>query len=84
MTEIKFEYGEFEDVRKQLITDINKRLTTKDQELLVSFALGEPNWDLASIPKMKDLPAVNWKLLNINKLAEDKRKDMAKKLKDTF
>lgn len=57
MTDIKFEYGEFEDVRKQLIADINKKLTSKDQELLVSFALGEPKWELASIAKMKDIPA---------------------------
>lgn len=84
MTEIKFEYGEFEDVRKQLITSINKKLTSKDQELLVSFALGEPNWELASISKMKDLPAVNWKLMNIDKLSEEKRKDMAQKLRDSF
>lgn len=84
MTEIKFEYSEFEDIRKKLIADINKKLTANDQELLVSFALGAPKWDLASISKMRDLPAVNWKLMNINKLAEDKRKDMAKKLKDIF
>lgn len=84
MTDIKFEYGEFEDIRKQLITDINKKLTSKDQELLVSFALGAPKWELASIAKMKDLPAVNWKLMNINKLSESKRQEMAQKLRDSF
>lgn len=84
MTEIKFEYSEFEGIRKQLIREIHKKLTAKDQELLVSFALGEPKWELASISKMKDLPAVNWKLMNINKLAEEKRKDMAQKLRDSF
>lgn len=84
MTDVEFDYQEFESVRKQLISDINKRLTTQDQNFLVSFASGEPQWDLASIPKMKDLPAVNWKLMNINKMTEEKRKTMAQKLRDSF
>lgn len=33
---------------------------------------------------MKDLPAVKWKLLNVKKMSEERRRKMAEELKAVF
>jgi hypothetical protein len=45
---------------------------------------GSPNWDLLKIPDLEKLPAVNWKLQNIEKLKEEKRRELAERLTKTL
>jgi predicted nucleotidyltransferase component of viral defense system len=68
MTLEPFSYENFEATRIRLIGEIKKVLTEKDKKFLISFKKGEPEWDLIDAPKLKDMPAINWKLLNIRKL----------------
>jgi hypothetical protein len=68
MTTVEFLYDEYELTRALLIKTIGERLTDEDKRFLLSFESGEPNWELFQIPVLKDLPAIQWKLLNINKL----------------
>lgn len=51
------------------------------KEFLLSMKEGVPDWDLLGIPDVNELPAVQWKLQNIQKLAERKRKDLLARLK---
>ncbi len=70
MTLEPFSYENFEETRIRLIDEIKKSLTDKDKIFLKSFKNGEPEWDLFNSKNLKNMPAVNWKLLNIRKLIE--------------
>jgi predicted nucleotidyltransferase component of viral defense system len=80
MTMIPFSYEDYEAARERLIAEIHEKLTEEDREFLISFKKGEPNWDLISLPTLKDMPAVKWKLINIRKLIKQDPKKHAKAL----
>jgi predicted nucleotidyltransferase component of viral defense system len=68
MTVTPFSYETYEDVRKRLATEVLKSLTTDDQRFLLSFNKGEPLWELLPLNDLENLPAVKWKLQNIQNL----------------
>lgn len=70
MTDIEFTYDEFEETRSKLISDVNAMMTEADRRFLVSFELAEPEWDGYEFEYFKDYPSVQWKLLNLKKLAK--------------
>jgi hypothetical protein len=74
MSLIPFSYEEFEACRKRLVKEINEAFTEKDKQLLLSFKAGEPDWTLSNIAKLQYLPAVKWKLQNIQKLKKQNPK----------
>ncbi len=51
-----------------LIETINSRLTETDRTFLLSFKRGNPDWDLYPVAGLKDMPAVQWKLMNLKDL----------------
>lgn len=82
-----FTYRDFEDTRENLITIIHSTLTETDKKFLASFKLGKPMWQLIDIGNLQQLPAVRWKLLNIQKLMQENPKkhlDLIKKLDGCF
>ncbi|MBM3420110.1 MAG: nucleotidyl transferase AbiEii/AbiGii toxin family protein [Bacteroidetes bacterium] len=68
MSDIPFTYEDFESTRKQLIEEINSSLTETDRTFLLSFKRGNPDWSLFSHKRLSEMPAVQWKLLNIQNL----------------
>jgi len=70
MTDIPFTYDEFEATRSKLIDDVKAIITEADREFLVSFESGQPEWDGYEFEYFKDYPSVQWKLLNLQKLAK--------------
>ena len=68
MTTVELSYDDYETTRALLIQTIGERLTDKDKQFFLSFESGDPNWELFPIQVLKDLPAIQWKLININKL----------------
>ena len=70
MTSIEFAYDDYESTRGTLIEIITQRLTDDDKKFLISFETGSPIWHLFPHPILKDLPAIKWKLLNIQKLIQ--------------
>lgn len=68
MTQIKFDYEDFEKTRIELVEAITKSLNENDKAFLLSFKSGEPDWLLCENTLLKTLPAIEWKLNNINKL----------------
>jgi len=68
MSDIPFTYEDFETTREELIETVNSSLSDLDHSFLLSFKRGDPDWKLFPIPGLKDMPAVQWKLLNIQKL----------------
>jgi len=70
MTATHFDYVTFEETRTRLISEIRTCLTDTDKQFLLSFKRGEPQWELFPFRELKDLPAVKWKLQNIQTLKE--------------
>lgn len=54
--------------RDQLITDIQARLDERAKTFLLSLHDGTPDFDAISYPDAANLPAVKWKLINLERL----------------
>lgn len=68
MSDIAFTYEDFEYTRVKLIKTVNSSLTDPDRSFILSFKRGDPDWDLFPLKGLKEMPAVQWKLWNIQKL----------------
>lgn len=80
MTQDEITYEDLEQTRSRLIETINSHLTEDDRLFLLSVKEGKPKWDLLGLPGIESLPGVKWKLMNIERMTTDKRKEMLKKL----
>ncbi|MEW6737628.1 MAG: nucleotidyl transferase AbiEii/AbiGii toxin family protein, partial [Acidobacteriota bacterium] len=74
MTEIPITVEELEDVREQLITVIKTGLTDEEKQFLLSFKAKAPNWSLLGFEGIDLLPAVKWKMLNLERMPKEKHK----------
>ena len=70
MTDVPFTYEEFEETRAKLINDVKLLMTESDKKFLISFESGQPEWEGYEFEYFKDYPSVQWKLLNLKKLAK--------------
>ncbi len=80
MSTVSFSYQDYEDTRASLIKTIDERISNNEKKFVLSFESGEPDWSLFPIPVLKELPAVQWKLININKLKEQNLKKHKSKI----
>ena len=71
MSDIPFSYEEFEKTREELISQIISKLTLEDKRFLVSFKEADPIWEFFSVENASELPAVRWKLQNIERLKRE-------------
>lgn len=75
-------YDELVAVRSTLVDLIRKVLTQDERNFLLSFKNGNPDWKLLGIDGVENLPAVQWKLINIRKMDQAKRAEFLEKVKD--
>lgn len=68
MSAISFTYQDFETTRTRLVKEVNLSLKDKDRTFLLSFKQGNPDWQQFPIQRLHEMPAVQWKLMNIQKL----------------
>lgn len=54
--------------RELLVADIRSRLDEPSKLFLMSFHMLRPNWDLIGFPTIRNLPAILWKLVNLERL----------------
>jgi hypothetical protein len=59
------------DVRVRLIDDIHSRLDGASQTFLLSLQDATPDFAVIGLPQAADLPAVKWKLLNLQRLISE-------------
>jgi predicted nucleotidyltransferase component of viral defense system len=71
MSDIPFSYEEFEKTREELISQIISKLTLEDKRFLVSFKEADPIWEFFNVKNASELPAVRWKLQNIERLKRE-------------
>lgn len=84
MTTVPVTLDELLKIREQLVKTIQKELTNDERSFLLSLKHGEPDWDLIDLPHVQQLPAIQWKLQNIQKMDNAKRKLMIEALKKTL
>ena len=58
------------DARERLVADLHAALTEEDRAFLLSVKGREPDWSLIDLPGIADLPAVRWKLVNLDRMSE--------------
>jgi predicted nucleotidyltransferase component of viral defense system len=83
MSDIDFTYEDFENTREILIETVNLSLTDTDRSFLLSFKRGEPDWNQFPVKGLKDMSAVQWKLLNLQNLIKSnpgKHKELLSRL----
>ncbi|MGH1450167.1 MAG: nucleotidyl transferase AbiEii/AbiGii toxin family protein [Pseudomonadaceae bacterium] len=68
MTNTAVTQAELEQTRTDMVDALRAHFTERDRDFLLSFKRGTPNWDLFDEPDAAQLPAVRWKLMNIEKL----------------
>jgi hypothetical protein len=66
--------GELEDVRSRMMKEMPSALLPQHREFLMSVAGADPNWSLLPYPHLDQLPALQWKLVNLAKLKRNKTK----------
>ena len=81
MTKILVTIEELEDVRERLIKAIHTGLTDEEKQFLLSFKTKSPEWALLGIEGIDQLPAVKWKMLNLEKMPKEKHERALQALK---
>lgn len=74
MTDYPFSYSDYETTRKQLHAELHSALTDVDRSFLMGFKNGTPDWPKFLMGNVNQLPAVIWKLKNIEKLKKENPK----------
>ena len=75
MTVQDIELAELESTRRATLADLPAMLTADQRQFLLSLARAEPQWQLMPFPHLSALPAIRWKLQNLEKLrTRNKRK----------
>ncbi len=72
MTEEPVTCDELDVVRKTLISCINSDLSNDERLFLLSLKKGEPQWSYIDVEGIENLPAIQWKVANINKMERAK------------
>ena len=58
------------DARERLLAEIQGGLRAGEKAFLISLAAAQPEWDKLDIPHLDQLPAIRWKLGNLQKLKD--------------
>ncbi len=68
------------EARLQLVKSLRDLLSEEDRRFLLAVKRGEADWSTFTFPEAVHLPAVQWKLHNLAKMTEQKRREAADKL----
>ena len=71
MTRDPVSMEDLDETRRRLHADVQERLTGDIAAFLLSVHDAEPDFDLIGFPHAGKLPAVRWKLLNLEVLKRD-------------
>jgi hypothetical protein len=64
---------QLEATRERLFAEVPTALDEAERKFLVSMHQLEPEWDLLGIPGVERLPALRWKILNLERLKQQNR-----------
>ncbi len=84
MTAIPTTHKELKDIRAYLPKLLLSSFTENERIFLIQLKSGNPDWSLLPINGINSLPGIQWKLQNINKIPEEKKKEQLNKLKQVL
>jgi predicted nucleotidyltransferase component of viral defense system len=73
MTRLQVTCRELEGTRAQLINRVQSDLTRREREFLLSLKSAQPRWELMPVSHLAQMPAIRWKLKNVEQLASRTR-----------
>ena len=68
MTRNPITLAELELARRKLKSELPTALTASQRGFLLGLVAGEPDWQLMQCPHLAQLPAIRWKLQNLDRL----------------
>jgi predicted nucleotidyltransferase component of viral defense system len=71
---------QLQDTLPKLVTQIHKALNDDDRHFLLDLKEGNADWKKFPLPEVQSLPAIQWKLSNLERMTMDKRRTAARKL----
>ena len=72
------------NARHDLLLSLKSFFTAHDAKFLLSVKRNEPDWTLFAHPDAADLPAVKWKMLNLNRMPKARHKAAVEKLESVL
>ena len=82
MTTQPVSLDELKTAREQMTSDLLARLDDNAMRFLLSLHDGEPDFEAIGLPQAADLPAVRWKVLNLEKLKAQNPKKHAEQRRE--
>ncbi len=77
MTRDTVELDTLVKMQARLLQVLPRQLTPTHRDFLLSLVQGDPAWELMSMPHLRELPALKWKLMNLAKLKKSNAKRFA-------
>lgn len=74
MTDTPISHEELSNIRSNLPSLLLTSFTDNERKFLLTLKSGTPDWSLLPIEGIETLPGVQWKLRNISKITDDKKK----------
>ncbi len=84
MTAIPTTHKDLKDIRAHLPKLLLSSFSENERMFLIQLKSGDPDWSLLHINGIDSLPGIQWKLRNINKIPEEKKKEQLNKLKQVL
>lgn len=72
------------ETRERLAGEIRSRLDDRMKRFLLSVQHARPEWDLLGVPDAEKLPAVRWRMHNLNKMKPEAMKREISRLEKLF
>ena len=75
MTEVACSLDTLLDIRARLRHELPRRLSDAHRQFLSELARAQPDWSLLQCPHADQLPALRWKLANLNTFQKRRPED---------
>jgi len=69
-----------QETLNKIVRKIHATITDADRNFLLALKRGTANWQSFALPQAERLPAIQWKILNLERMSPGKRKKAAAKL----
>ena len=80
MTREPVALSELESARKRLFDELPRRLTMRQRAFLVGLARVEPDWSLVGCAHANELPAIRWRLQNLEQFRDARPREWARQI----
>jgi predicted nucleotidyltransferase component of viral defense system len=82
MTKEPVELATLEAARERLVRELPQRLNANQRAFLISLARAAPDWSLLTCPHAEDLPAIRWRLQNLERFSKTRPAECARQAEE--